>query len=464
MGTGAGEGKNGHAIMNSSEAKMNKRFLNSTLLLTLLVFSIGFGFLQKPVLAQTATPNVVTVKLDGPLTPIWREILQRSVELATNQRSQVIIIELNTTGGSIDILNDLVETILKSPVPVVVYVSPQGAMAASAGTILTLAGKLSAMAPNTIIGAASPVGSQGEDIGTTEQAKIKEALKATVRTLAADRGDQAIALAEAAVESAKAASAEEALQVGLVDFIAKDLNDLLSQLDGRVVEVNGAAVTLQTKLATINETPITAVENVLALLTNPNIVFLLLAIGVQAILIEISHPGGWVAGFIGVVLLAISIYGLNILSVNWVGLILMGAAFVLFILDIKAPTHGALTIVGTATFIAGALVLFNSARVPKFANVSVPLVISVGILMGLTFFGVVMLAVRAMRTPVVTGKESLIGKEGYAATDINPGGIAHVAGEQWSTLLSDGSAPVLKGDRVIVTEVRGLKLVVKKKG
>lgn len=442
---------------------MNKRFWSSSLLLAILVATLVFGLVQTPAQAQTTAPNVVTVKLDGPLTPIWREILQRSVDLATSQRSQLIVVELNTTGGSIDLMNQLVQIMLQSPVPVVVYVSPQGAMAASAGTILTLAGKFAAMAPNTIIGAASPVGAQGEDIESTEAIKTKEALKATVRTLAADRGAAAISLAEDAVDSARAASAQEALQAGLVDFMAKDLNDLLNQLDGRVVEVNGTTITLQTRLAVINETPITPIENVLALLTNPNIVFLLLAIGVQAILIEISHPGGWVAGFIGAVLLAVSIYGLNILSVNWVGLILMGVAFVLFILDIKAPTHGALTIVGTVTFITGALILFNSAKVPKLSNVSVPLVITVGVLMGLTFFGIVMLAVRAMRTPVVTGKESMIGKEGFAVEPIQPGGIAQVAGEQWSVLLAPDSPPVGKNDRVVVTEVRGLRLVVKKK-
>lgn len=442
---------------------MKNRFWLSTLLLTVLAATMLLGLFQSPAQAQAASPNVVTVKLDGPLSPVWREILQRSVDMATNQRSQAIIVELNTTGGSIDLMNQLVQIMLNSPVPVVVYVSPQGAMAASAGTILTLAGNFSAMAPSTIIGAASPVGSQGENIASTEETKIKEALKATVRTLTAHRGSAAITLAESAIDSAKAASAQEALQAGLVDFIATDMNDLLDQLDGQIVEMNGVTITLQTRLATISETPITPVENVLALLTNPNIVFLLLAIAVQAILIEISHPGGWVAGFIGAVLLAISIYGMNLLSVNWVGLILMGVAFVLFILDIKAPTHGALTAVGTATFIAGALVLFNSARVPKFSNVSVPLVVTVGVLMGLSFFAIVMIAVRAMRAPVVTGKEAMTGKEGFAVGAVNPNGIVQVAGEQWSALLAPGSQPIGKNDRVVVVEVRGLKLVVKKK-
>lgn len=442
---------------------MKRRIFISILLLSVLLSSFVLAFTQFGVQAQANTPNVVTVKLDGPLTPIWREILQHSINLATQQRSQAVIVELNTTGGSIDLMNQLIQIILNSKTPVVVYVSPQGAMAASAGTLLTLSGQVAAMAPNTIIGAASPVGSQGEDIATTEETKIKEALKATVRTLAAWRGTDAVALAEAAIESAKAASANEALKAGLVDFIAKDEVDLLNQLDGREVLVDGVKVTLQTRQAIIIETPITFIENLLALLTNPNIVFLLLAIGVQAILIEISQPGGWVAGFIGATLLALSIYGLNILSVNWVGLIFMGIAFVLFILDIKAPTHGALTAVGTATFIAGALILFNSAKVPQFSNVSVPLVVGMGVFMGASFFAVVMIAVRAMRVPIWTGKESMVGREGYTLTEVKPTGIAQVAGEQWSVKLAENARALKIGDRVVVTEVQGVKLIVKQK-
>jgi membrane-bound serine protease (ClpP class) len=442
---------------------MKRRFFTSILLLAILFSSFVLVFTTNGAQAQTNSTNVVIVKLDGPLTPIWSEILQRSIDQAAQQRSQAVIVELNTTGGSIDLMTQLIQIILDSKTPVVVYVSPQGAMAASAGTMLTLSGKLAAMAPNTIIGAASPVGSQGENIATTEETKIKEAMKATARTLAAWRGPEAVALVESAIESAKAASAEEALKAGLVDFIAKDEADLLNQLDGRVVQVNGASVTLQTKQAIILETPITAIEKLLALLTNPNIVFLLLAIGVQAILIEISHPGGWVAGFIGAILLALSVYGLNLLSVNWVGLIFMGIAFVLFILDIKAPTHGALTIVGTATFIAGALILFNSAKVPQVSNVSVPLVIGMGLFMGASFFAVVMIAVRAMRTPVITGKETMVGREGYAVTDVKPSGIAQIAGERWSVKLAENAGSVKAGDRVVVTEVLGLKLIIKGK-
>jgi membrane-bound serine protease (ClpP class) len=432
-------------------------------LLVLLVISALTTFSTVSAVSQADQPKVVTVTLEGPLTPVWREILQRGIDLAEKNDAQALIVNLNTTGGSIDLMNELIAIMLNSPVPVVVYVTPDGSMAASAGTLLVMAADVSAMSPASIIGAASPVGSQGEEIATTEQTKIKEALKATARSLAADRGSAAVTLLEQAIDEAKAASADEAFDAGLIDIIATDQADLLTQLDGRTVAADGVEHTLITTNADIIETPITAVETVLNLLANPNILFLLLAIGVQAILIEISHPGGWVAGFIGAVMLAFSIYGLGLLPVNWLGLVFIVIAFVLFILDIKAPTHGALTITGTASFIAGGLILFNSARVPNYANVSTGLVIGWGIFLGVTFFGVVMLAVRAMKTPIATGRESMVGREGYAVSDIKPSGIAQVAGEQWSAILAKDAKPISAQDRVIVSEVRGVKMVVKKK-
>ncbi len=443
---------------------MKRNQILSISLLVLLVISALTTFSTASAVARVDQPKVVTVTLEGPLTPIWREILQRGIDLADQNDAQALIVNLNTTGGSIDLMNELIEKMLNSPVPVVVYVTPDGSMAGSAGTLLVMAADVSAMSPTSIIGAASPVGSQGEDIATTEETKIKEALKATARSLAADRGAAAVTLLEQAIDEAKASSSAEALDAGLVDIIAKDQTDLLAQLDGRTVETGGVEHTLITANADVIETPITAVETVLNLIANPNILFLLLAIGVQAILIEISHPGGWVAGFIGAAMLAFSIYGLGLLPVNWLGLVFMGIAFVLFILDIKAPTHGALTITGTASFIAGGLILFNSARVPSYAHVSTGLVVGWGIFLGLSFFGVVMLAVRAMKTPVATGRESMVGREGYAVSDVKPAGIVQVAGEQWSATLEKGSKPVSAQDRVIVTEVQGVKMVVKKKG
>jgi membrane-bound serine protease (ClpP class) len=205
------------------------------------------------------------------------------------------------------------------------------------------------------------------------------------------------------------------------------------------------------------------IEQFLLFLTDPNIAFLLLAIGVQSILIEISSPGGWVAGFIGVVCLTLAVYGMGVLPVNWFGIIFLITAFVLFILDIKAPTHGALTTAGVASFIIGALVLFNSPGVPQFQRVSVPLVVATGFVIGLLFMVILVYALRALKVPVSAGIESLIGKIGTARTVVEGGGgQVQLGSELWSAESVDMSEAIGKGDRVEVVEVKGLRLKVRK--
>ena len=287
-------------------------------------------------------------------------------------------------------------------------------MAGSAGTVIVLAGHVAAMAPETAIGAASPVGSQGEDLGETMQAKEKNILKATVRSLAKNRRPEAIQLAEGTIETAEAVSADEALEAGLIDFIAVNIQDLLRQLDGYSIEFGDEELTIETTGAVVEPLEQSFIEKLLSILTNPAIVFLLISIGVQAILIEISSPGGWAAGTIGVACLALAGYGLGVLPVNWFGIVFLILAFVLFILDIKAPTHGALTAAGVASLITGSLVMFNSPSVPDFVRVPVPLIVGTSVATGAIFFAIMILAVRAQHTPVRVGAESMIGRIGTA--------------------------------------------------
>jgi len=202
----------------------------------------------------------------------------------------------------------------------------------------------------------------------------------------------------------------------------------------------------------------------LGVLTNPTVVFLLLTIGVQSLLIELSSPGGWVAGFIGVVCLALAAYGLGVLPVNWFGIIFVITAFVLFILDIKAPTHGALTAAGVISLIVGSLVLFNTPEIPSFQRVPVPLIIGTSIASGALFFAVVMFAVRAQHTPIRMGAESMLGRIGVARSALQPGGLVQVGGEQWSAELAPGQGAIEQGTRVEVVSVQGLKLIVRKAG
>lgn len=412
--------------------------------------------------AQQKTPFVYVLTYDGPVTPSMVEYMARGIRAAERDGAELLIFRLNTPGGSVALMNTMVQNMRASRVPVVVYVSPRGAMAASAGTIITLAGHASAMAPETIIGAASPIDIQGQDLEETAASKEKNALKATIEALMERRNPEAIQLAKETVELATAVSASQALQVGMVDFIATDLHDLLRQLDGFEVSLQGENVILNTANAEIRTLQPSFIEQMLAVLTNPNIVFLLITIGVQAILIELSSPGGWVAGFIGVVCLALATYGLGVLPVNWFGIVFLVTAFVLFLLDIKSPTHGALTAAGVGSLIVGALVLFNSPGTPQFQRVSVPLVIVVSISTAAIFFAILLFAVRAQKAPIRTGQESLVGKTGLARSDIAPRGSVQLAGEQWSAELDEGEEPVRKGERVVVVRAEGIRLYVRK--
>lgn len=429
----------------------------------MLLLLIGFGIaLSLPISgAAQEERQVFFLTADGPLTVAMVQYLDRGLSRAESELAEALVFQLDTPGGSIDLMKRMVQRIRGSQVPVVVYIAPRGAIAGSAGTLITLAGHVAVMAPETAIGAASPVGAQGEDLGETIEAKEKEILKATVRTLTSRRGEQAVALAEATIESAVAVSAEEALEAGLIDIIATDLNDLLIKLDGFTVELGIGERSLNTAGASVVEVFQNLIEQFLHVLTNPNVVFLLLTVGVQAILIELSQPGGWVAGFIGIVSLAFAIFGLGILPVNWFGIIFLLTAFVLFVLDIKAPTHGALTAAGLISFIIGALVLFNSPNTPSFQRVSVPLVIGMAGVTAAFFITVLTFALRAQRRPVEVGAEVLIGRVGDARTDLSPTGMVQVAGELWSAEVEGGDATVKIGERIEVVGVEGLRLQVK---
>jgi membrane-bound serine protease (ClpP class) len=434
----------------------------SLLLFFLLALTLFRAF---PARAQGAPGAVLVIEADGPVAPAMREYIQRGIRLAERDGAQALIIQLNTPGGAVDTMQEIVSAIRASRVPVVVYVAPRGALAGSAGTVITVAGHVSAMAPETAIGAASPVGGSGEDLGETIEAKVKEALKATVRALMEGRPPAAIALAEATIEEAIAVTSAEALAAGMIDLVAADIPDLLRQLDGRTVTpADGKPRTLHTASAAVVEVRASFIEQLLAVLTDPNFVFLLLTLGVQAILIELGSPGGWVAGFVGAVCLTLAGFGLGFLEANLLGLIFLVIAFVLFIFDIKAPTHGALTTAGVASFIIGALVLFNSPGTPQFARVSAPLVVVSGVMMGGLFLVEVGFALSSQRAPVQTGTESLAGRSGRAASDINPTGFAQVGGEQWSAQLAPGEQAIPEGARLEVVGAQGVRLVVRRSG
>jgi len=427
-----------------------------------LLFVFVFAMAQT-VFAQSREPVALVLTADGPIMPPMLEYIRRGIETAGRRDAEVVIIQLNTPGGSVDTMLEIIAEIRASDVPVVVYVAPRNAIAGSAGAMITMAGHASAMAPETSIGASSPITSSGENLNTTADTKAKEIIKASIRPFVTPRGEDALKLAEAMIDEAKAVTADEALEVNLIDFVADDLEDLLQLLDGFSIQLKDETIPLNTEGIEVQPLDISFIEQLLLMLTDPNIAFLLLAVGVQAVLIELSSPGGWVAGFIGAVCITLAVYGLGVLPVNWFGIIFLAIAFVLFVLDIKAPTHGALTAAGVASFIVGALVLFNSPGTPEFQRVSVPLVVGTGIFLGLVFFIIMMVAIRSLREPIHAGSESFVGKTGTAKTFEGDAGQVQLESELWSAEKAPSSEPIGKGDKIEVVEVRGLRLIVKKK-
>ena len=430
--------------------------------LFLIVYAI-FSLVVHAAFAQTDQPLAIVMTADGPIVPPMLEYFKRGIETAERENAEVLIIQLNTPGGDLMTTLEMIKVMRASDVAVVVYVSPQNAIAGSAGALITFAGHASAMAPETTIGASTPISSSGENLGSDARAKAVNATKAAIRPLVEPRGEEALALANSMIDQAKAVTAEEALEAGLVDFIANDVDDLLAALDGFTVQMSDGPRTLHTTDASPEPLEMSFIEEFLLLLTNPNIAFLLTAIGVQAVLIELSSPGGWVAGFIGVVCIALAVYGMGVLPVNWFGIIFLIIAFVLFLLDFKAPTHGALTTAGVVSFIIGALVLFNSPGTPDFQRVSVPLVIGVGVAIGLLFFGMLVYVLRSLRNATSLGVESFIGKTGTVQTWNEADGQVQVKAELWSAEMADESDKIRKGDKVEVVDVEGLRLKVRKK-
>jgi membrane-bound serine protease (ClpP class) len=424
---------------------------------SLLASSLGVALAQD---GEQADRLVVYIQAEGPVTPAMVSYVQRGVRIAQERNATALILRLDTPGGQIDLTQDIIMALRESRTPVVVYVAPRGAAAWSAGTFITLAGHAAAMAPETGIGAASPVG-PGDDLPDTSERKLKEALRSLVRDLAARRGEKATEWAEAAVEDAVAASANEAYEMGLVDFVAADLDDLLSQLDGFRVDVLEERVVLRTAGARVDRISMSLIEQILHIVVNPTVIFILFNLGVQAILIEISNPGGWVAGFIGIVSIALAVYGLGVLPVNALGLVFIALAFGLFIMEVKAVTHGALTVAGVVSLVAGALILFNSGDAPQYARISLSVVLAAAFMFGGTFLFIMTKALQAQRAPPKTGQEGLIGARAEARTDLAPQGTVFVHGERWRAVAEDG--PISAGEQVEIVAVEGFCLRVKRK-
>jgi membrane-bound serine protease (ClpP class) len=374
----------------------------------------------------------------------------------------LLVIQLDTPGGDLDSMKAITQAELASRVPIAVYVSPQGGRAASAGTFIALSAPIVAMAPNTRIGAASPVDSTGNDLPSTLDTKVKNDLLAQVRSVQTTY-HRNVSLAEQTVTQAAAFTDQEALQGGLIDLQASSLDDLLTQLNGRSVTLqDGDTDSLQLAGLPRNEIQETFVNQVEAVLLDPNVLFLLFIAAAICIYLEIAHPGAIVPGTVGGIALLLFLYGAGALNPNWVGLGLMLLAIVLFGVDLFVPTHGVPTVGALLSLALGTFIFFDTNTAPGQQTLDPRVIVGVVIGMGLVVLLILQFVIRVRRRPVTTGREGLIGKQATVLVPLTPDGRVRLLGEDWAARLdkSASGAAMEAGQAVRVRRVEGLRLIV----
>ena len=404
---------------------------------------------------ESSAANVGMIEVRGSITPVIESYISRAISVAEQQKDVCLIIQLDTPGGLLDSTHKIVESFYASSVPIVVYVAPAPARAASAGTFITMAADVATMAPFTTIGAAHPVGMSGEgETNGVEWTKAENDTVSFARAIASKRGRN-VEWAESAVRQSVSITAEEALDDNVIDFIAKDVPDLLHQLDGR--EVRGDK--LQTAGAKIVPIPMTARETFLQLFLRPEVMFVLMLVVIYGIIGELTSPGAILPGVVGAIAVILVLCLMAVLPINIAGLALIVLAIALFIIDIYAPTHGVLTGGGIVAFFLGALMLFNRAN-PAF-HLPLSYVIGGTALTACFFLFVVGAGLRAQRLPVRAGRETMLGKVTSAAAHIDSsGGKVFVEGEWWNAV---SETPVESGEPVEIVGIDGLTLKVKRK-
>ena len=404
----------------------------------------------------THAAQVGLIKIDGPIGPATANYISRALDVAANQNDQCLIIEMNTPGGLATSMNNIVQDFYQSPVPTVVYVAPEGAMAGSAGVYITLAADIAAMAPHTTIGAAHPVELENEDETTNSimMQKVGNAYTTVMQTIAEKR-HRNVEWAKSSVTASAAITSEEALRTNVIDLIATNIPDLLQKIDGRKI----GDKTLHTAGASVVDIPMTAGEKFFQLFWQPEVMMILMLIAIYGIIAEISHPGAIFPGVAGALALILALYMSATLPLNIAGLALILLAVTLFIIDIFAPTHGVLTIGGIIAFFLGALMLFNHE--PKVYHLPVTWAVSTTLVTAAFFVFFVSKGIRAQFWPKRAGTETMIGRTVNAQSRIDSqGGRVFIEGELWNAV---SETPVETGHSVEIIGIEGLTLKVKLK-
>lgn len=403
-------------------------------------------------------PVIYTMRIDGAIDPAVARYVERAVGIAESDGAQALVILLETPGGLDDSMRKIVQTIFASRTPVVVYVWPQGARAASAGAIITLAANVAAMSPGTAIGAAHPVSIGGSQPDATMMKKIENDAAAYARDIAQKRGRN-VQWAEMVVRESVSATSTEALQKNVIDLIANDLPDLLKKIDNRKVMTPSGETIIRSANPDVREIELTAGEQFLHVVANPNLAYLFMMIAIYGIIFELSNPGAILPGVIGGLSLILALFSFAVLPINLTGILLIILGIILLIIDLFAPSHGVLTVGGLISFVIGSLVMFDTPQSPVY-QISVTLVITTAALTGAFFIFAVGAGIRAQRSRVITGSQGMIGLTAIARTDLNPTGKVFVEGEWWNAEVEGN--PVSKGEIVRIVKMEKLKLIVKK--
>ncbi len=405
-------------------------------------------------LSSSAPADVLKIVVNDAIHPITAEYIGRALESAAANHDQAVLIEINTPGGLVDSTRDIIEKIVASPVPVIIYVTPSGSRAASAGFFILESADVAAMAPGTNTGAAHPVilGGKMDDI---MKQKMENDAAALMRSVVAKRGRN-VELAESAVRESKSFTDQEALDKKLIEYVATSEQDLFRQMNSKSFKrFNGAAVTLNLADQPVRDYQMTLKQRILSYIMDPNVAFILLAIGALALYAEFNHPGAVIPGTVGVVFILLAAFALNLLPTRFAALILIAGAFVLFALEAKFVSHGVLTIGGISLLVIGGLLLVD-APIPEM-RVHLVTALAVSIPLGIITAFLMSIAVRARRNKITTGEQGLVGEIGITQTPLSPAGKIFVHGELWDAV-SPASIPA--GERVVVRRVEGLTLQV----
>jgi len=414
----------------------------------------AFAAISPLLFALTTHAAVLRITVNDMIHPISDEYIGRALSEAARAHDSAVVIDLSTPGGLLDSTRSIVEKLMTSPVPVIIYVAPAGSRAASAGFFLLEAADIAAMAPGTNTGAAHPV-LLGEKMDEVMKQKMENDAAAFMRTIATRRGRN-VAVAESAVRQSKSFTEDEALQQHLIDYVAPSLDALLRAADGRQIRrYDGTILKLHTAGQPIRTYDMSLKERLLSMLMDPNIAFLLFALGGLAIFAELNHPGAVIPGVVGVISILLALFALNLLPTRYAALALLIAAFALFALEAKYATHGVLGIGGMICMVFGALFLVDGPIPEMRVHIVTALVVSVPI--GLITIFLMTLALRARRERVTTGREGMIGEIGVARTELGPAGKVFVHGELWNAI---AKTSVAAGARVRVAGIDGLQLLV----